>query len=48
MSKVVVFGASVAETWEPIYQEAVALGKKLAASGHEVWNGGILRSNGSR
>lgn len=42
MSKVVVFGASAAETWEPIYQEAVTLGKKLAASGHEVWNGGYF------
>ena len=42
MSKVVVFGASATETWEPIYQEAISLGKKLAESGHEVWNGGYF------
>ena len=40
MSKVVVFGASVAETiWEPIYQEAVALGKKLVL--HRVMRFGM-------
>ena len=45
MSKVVVFGASAAETWEPIYQEAVTLGKN---SLHRVmkFEWGILRSHG--
>ena len=42
MSKVIVFGASATETWEPIYQEGINLGKKLAISGHEVWNGGYF------
>ena len=42
MSKVIVFGASATETWEPIYQEAILLGKKLAMYGHEVWNGGYF------
>jgi len=42
MSKVIIFGASAAETWEPIYQEAVLLGEKIAESGHEVWNGGYF------
>ena len=42
MSKVVVFGASATETWEPIYQETILLGKKLAILGHEVWNGGYF------
>ena len=42
MSKVIVFGASATDTWEPIYQEAILLGKKLAMYGHEVWNGGYF------
>tara|TARA_Y100000589_G_scaffold324416_1_gene360583 strand:+ start:557 stop:1084 length:528 start_codon:yes stop_codon:yes gene_type:complete len=42
MLKVVVFGASAYETWNPLYQEAINLGKKLAKSGHEVWNGGYF------
>lgn len=42
MSKIVVFGASATETWEPIYAEAINLGRGLAELGHEVWNGGYF------
>ena len=36
MSQVIVFGASATQTWEPIYEEAVNLGRDYL--NHKIFN----------